>query len=88
MIDSPRAHAATAGPIGPILDRLRGVLEPWMGRAAFDQSPVAPKLRFRAPAETGAAEIRLKIEINTREITPFDPPRFVDFSVRAASISI
>ena len=24
----------SAGPIGPILDRLRAVLEPWLGRAA------------------------------------------------------
>ena len=26
----------SAGPIGPILDRLRTVLEPWLGRAQFD----------------------------------------------------
>jgi hypothetical protein len=26
----------TAGPIGPILDRLRAVLEPWLGRGQFD----------------------------------------------------
>jgi hypothetical protein len=31
----------SAGPIGPILDQLRVVLEPWLGRAQFDQSPVA-----------------------------------------------
>jgi len=36
-----------SGPIGPVLDRLRDVLEPWLGRANFDQSPVAPKLRFK-----------------------------------------
>lgn len=30
------------GPIGPILDRLRAVLEPWLGRARFEQSPIAP----------------------------------------------
>jgi predicted nucleotidyltransferase component of viral defense system len=34
-----------AGPINPVLDRIRSVLEPWLGRANFDQSPVAPKLR-------------------------------------------
>ena len=27
-----------AGPIGPILDRIREMLEPWLGRAAFEQS--------------------------------------------------
>src|SRR6266516_4690372 len=41
----------TTGPIGPVLDAVRRVLEPWMGHATFDQSPVAPKLRFRIQAE-------------------------------------
>ena len=63
----------SAGPIGSILDRLRVILEPWLGRAQFDQSPVAPKFRFRVGAEDGSgAPIRLKIEINTREIQAFD----------------
>jgi hypothetical protein len=67
----------TAGPIGPVLDAVRGVLQPWLGQARFDQSDVAPKLRFRVPAEDQAspAPIRLKVEINTRETTAFDPPR-------------
>ena len=65
----------SAGPIGPILDQLRVVLEPWLGRAQFDQSPVAPKFRFRVDAEDGGGvPIRLKIEINTREIEAFDVP--------------
>jgi Nucleotidyl transferase AbiEii toxin, Type IV TA system len=48
----------TPGPIGPILDRVRERLERWLGRANFDQSQVAPKLRFRAQAEdpTAAAQ--------------------------------
>ena len=63
----------SAGPIGPVLDRLRVVLEPWLGKAQFDQSSVAPKLRFRAEAEDGSGvPIRLKVEINTREIEAFD----------------
>ena len=63
----------SAGPIGPTLNRLRVVLEPWLGRAQFDQSPVAPKFRFRVEAEdAGGVPIRLKIEINTREIEAFD----------------
>ena len=58
---------------GPILDQLRAVLEPWLGRAKFDQSPVAPKLRFRVDAEDpSGVPIRLKIEINTREIHALD----------------
>ena len=50
-------------------------LEPWLGRARFDQSPVAPKFRFRVDAEDGSGvPIRLKVEINTREIQAFDDP--------------
>lgn len=52
----------SAGPIGLILDRLRVGLESWLGTAQFDQSPVAPKLRFRAEAEEGSGvPIRLEM---------------------------
>ena len=62
------------GPIGPILDQIRVVLEPWLGPAKFDPSPVAPKFRFQTDSEDGSGvPIRLKIEINTREIKAFDP---------------
>ena len=69
-------------PIGPILDRLRAVMEPWLGRARFDQSPVAPKLRFRVEAENGSGvSIRLKLEINTREIRAFDDPASIELHI-------
>ena len=72
----------SAGPIGPVLDRLRAVLEPWLGRAQFDQSPIAPKLRFRVDAESGSGvPIRLKIEINTREIQAFDGPMALPLAI-------
>jgi predicted nucleotidyltransferase component of viral defense system len=72
----------SAGPIGPILDRLRAILEPWLGRAQFDQSPVAPKFRFRAEAEDGSGvPIRLKVEINTRETEVYDSPRTMPLHV-------
>jgi predicted nucleotidyltransferase component of viral defense system len=73
----------TPGPIGPILDRVRERLEPWLGRANFEQSPVAPKLRFRVPAEDPAAsaKIRLKVEINTSETDAYDPPQDIAFRV-------
>ena len=69
-----------AEPIGPLLDRIRQRMEPWLGRAAFDQSDTAPKLRFRTLAEDGSA-IRLKIEINTREVNAFDPPATIHYEV-------
>ena len=65
----------SAGPIGPVLDGVRAVLEPWLGKAKSDPSPVAPKLRFRvnAEGETRRCADRLKIEINTREREAYDP---------------
>ena len=69
------------GAIGPVLDRLRAVLEPWLGRAQFEQSRVAPKLRFRVEAEDGGAPIRLKTEINTREVEAFDVPMALPLDV-------
>ena len=70
------------GPIGPVLHQLRVVLEPWLGRAQFEQSPVAPKFRFRVEAEDGSGvPIRLKIEINTREVEAFDAPTALSLEV-------
>lgn len=71
----------TTGPIGPVLDAVRGVLEPWLGKAGSDLTKIAPKLRFRTPAEGGSGAIRLKIEINTREIDACDPTREISFKV-------
>ena len=72
----------SAGAIGPILDRLREVLEPWLGPARFEQSQVAPKFRFRVQAEDGGVHpIRLKLEINTRERTAHDPVVMAPFAV-------
>lgn len=72
----------SGGAIGPILDALRGVLEPWLGHAQFVQSPVAPKLRFRIEAEDGSGvPIRLKVEVNTRETEAFDVPAVIPFKV-------
>jgi predicted nucleotidyltransferase component of viral defense system len=74
----------TAGPIGPILDAVRTRLEPWMGRAKFDQSPVAPKLRFRMTPEdqSSGVPIRVKVEVNTHEITAYEPPRVIPYAVK------
>jgi predicted nucleotidyltransferase component of viral defense system len=73
----------TSGPVGPVLARIREVLEPWLGHAAFDRSPVAPKLRFKTPAENivTPSDIRVKLEINTWEIDAYDPPNEIEFSV-------
>jgi predicted nucleotidyltransferase component of viral defense system len=72
-----------SGPIGPILDTLREVLEPWLGQANFVSSQVAPKLRFRVPAENDPdTQIRLKVEINIAEIEAFDSPASIPYGVK------
>ena len=72
-----------AGPIGPVLDRIREILQPLLGPASFDQSDVAPKFRFKVEAEdkTSLAPIRLKLEINTREREAYDTPASIPFTV-------
>lgn len=65
----------THGPVGPILSRVREILQPWMGDAAFEQSRIAPKLVFHAQPEDGTAvPLRLKVEISTRETEAYDKP--------------
>ncbi len=73
----------TAGPIRPLLDRLHDVLDPWLGKPRFDQSPVAPKLKYTVEAEDrdSPSPIRLKIEINTREREAYDSPIEIPFGV-------
>jgi predicted nucleotidyltransferase component of viral defense system len=71
----------TAGAIGPILDRVRDILTPWLGNPRFDQSEVAPKFRFRTNAEDGSGIIRLKVEINTREREAYDRPITAPFKM-------
>lgn len=71
-------------PIGPILDCMRKVLEPWLGHAGFSQSHVAPKLRFQVNAEdhASARPLNLKVEINTRETYISDDPIEIAYGVK------
>lgn len=73
----------TAGPIRPLLEHLQAVLDPWLGKPRFDQSPVAPKLKYAVEAEDrdSPGPIKLKIEINTREREAYDPPIEIPFAV-------
>ncbi len=73
----------THGPIGPILRRIRELLEPWLGHASFSRSRIAPSLLFRVEAEDAslATPLRLKIEINTREVEAYDGSRYIRYGV-------
>jgi predicted nucleotidyltransferase component of viral defense system len=80
-IDLPRT---TVGPLGPILDRLRAVLEPWMGRGHYDLGELGPRLTFtmKAEDENASQPIRVKVEIATRERTAYDGTAYISFEVK------
>ena len=56
------------GPAGPLMDRLRSALDPWLGRARWKQSQGRVTFGYRFLSEDAPAmRLRLKVEINTRE---------------------
>ena len=74
----------TGGNVGPILTRLREVLEPWMGKAHYDLGEIGPRLTFtmKAEDENAAQPIRVKVEIATRERTAYDGEKLQAFDVK------
>ncbi len=56
------------GPIGPILDALHAVLDPWLGTPRWKQNYGRVTLVYRFESEEmPPRRMRLKVEINTRE---------------------
>lgn len=74
----------TDGPVGPILDRLRTVLEPWMGHGHYDLGEIGPRLTFamKAEDENASQPIRVKVEIATRERTAYDGAKTIPLEVK------
>ena len=57
-----------AGPIGSVLDAIRDVLDPWLGKPNRDRSLGNVTLTYRFESEIPPVRLmRLKVEINTRE---------------------
>ncbi len=57
-----------AGPIGPALDAIREVLDPWLGEPSRKRTEEGATLVYRfASSGLPAQAMRLKVEINTRE---------------------
>lgn len=57
-----------AGPAGPVMDALREVLEPWLGKSQWKQTKGRVTFRFRFESEDiPPLPMRLKVEINSRE---------------------
>lgn len=73
-----------AEPIGATLDRIRVLLDPWLGTPHRDQSEGRVTLRYRFQSEDQPPQtLRLKVEINSREhFTVFGIHR-VPFSVHS-----
>lgn len=58
----------TAAPIGPLLDLIRGKLDPWLGKPQRSRSSGGVTLLYSIQAETTPpTRMRLKVEINSRE---------------------
>ena len=71
---------ASHGPIGPLLDAIRDIA----GQLGMDTNTdvgTYPKVRLRAPFESGTGRMRIKIEINTYETSPARPHRRVPYRV-------
>lgn len=59
---------ATSGPIGSLLDAIRGRLDPLLGAPRRERNPDNVTLRYRMESEIPpVVPLRLKVEINTRE---------------------
>lgn len=57
-----------AEPAGPVMDALREVLDPWLGRPQWKQSEGRVTFNYRFESEdTPPLRLRLKVEINSRE---------------------
>ena len=56
----------TAQPIGPTLDAMRRVLDPWLGEPKRKFTPMSSKLTYRYSTADGD-KAKLKVEINTIE---------------------
>lgn len=54
------------GPIGPIMDAIREMLNPWLGEPKWKQTQGRVTFRYRFESEDGIP-LNLKVEINSRE---------------------
>lgn len=71
-----------AGPIGPVFNRVRKLLEGWMGVPQRKQGPGLATMTFRLQSEDSPPQpLRVKVEINTREHFQALPLQMKPFAV-------
>jgi predicted nucleotidyltransferase component of viral defense system len=72
----------TAGPIGPLLDQLRGIAEDvGLSVSHIDRAGQMVHMILQAQATDPLAQIRIKVETNISETTPFKDPTTIEHSV-------
>lgn len=70
-----------AEPIGETITAIRDVLDPWLGKARWEQKQGRVVLYYRFMSEGSPQErLRLKVEINSREHFSVFPLEYVDFA--------
>jgi len=71
-----------AGPIGPVFNSVREILESWMGVPQRKQGPGLATMTFRLQSEDASPQpLRVKVEINTREHFQALPIQMKPFAV-------
>lgn len=71
-----------ATPIGPVLTEIRNTLDPWLGKPKWKQTEGRVTLYYRYTSEiVPTRNMKVKIEINTREHYSFLPYALLAFSV-------
>jgi len=89
FFDGPRRYSEDidlvqreAGPIGPVFNRVRELLEGWMGVPQRKQGPGLATMSFRLQSEDAPPQpLRVKVEINTREHFQALPLQMKPFAV-------
>lgn len=69
-----------AEPAGPVMAVLHEVLNPWLGEPSYKQTDARITYRYHFQSEDGQ-QLRLKIEINTREHFTVEGFKDIPFAV-------
>lgn len=71
-----------AEPAGPIMDQLREILDPWLGKPRYKQTEGRVTFVYRFESED-SQPLRLKVEINTREHFSVEGFKEIPFEVKS-----
>ncbi|WP_136661251.1 nucleotidyl transferase AbiEii/AbiGii toxin family protein [Nitratireductor sp. XY-223] len=73
-----------ADPAGDLMDRFHAVLDPWLGKPRYKQTEGRVTFTYRfGSEETPPVQLKLKVEINTREHFSVYGTRLIPFGVQS-----